>query len=602
MTNRELEQRLKDAVSHATPDLKAEILAACEKGKVIPMTQAEVKTKKRGFIPWIAAGAAACVAAVCLTVGIGVFGGGGPDFIDPIVTLDVNPSISLEVDEKERVVQADALNADAQTIMGSMELEGVQLDVAVNALIGSMLKNGYLSDAQNAILVSLQNGDQELQDKVTGYVGGALGNGSYAILSQMVTGDETLSSMASQYGISLGKASLIREMTAQDATLTAQTLAPLSVGEITLIANSRGLSLNGLVQSGETSMVSYISEEEAKAAAFAHAGVQESDASYVGVRFDTEDGLIVYEVKFFAGTTEYEYDINASTGAIVKVEKEIKNQAGQNTGSSSAPTTPDSSGSAGTDSNSGGSAGGTTGTTSKPTTPPQGNSGSGRISEAEAKAAALKHAGVSESSVTGYWVELDYDDGRVKYELEFYVGSTEYDYDIDAATGAVLKAEQTQHNGYGGSQQGSSTISEAEAKTAALNHAGVSAGSVSGYRSKLDYDDGLRRYEIEFYAGGVEYEYEIDASSGAVLKAERSQKAVQGGSNTVSVSEAQAKAAALKHAGVSEGEISRYKVELDREDGRMVYEIEFNVGWMEYEYEIDASNGSVLKADMDWDD
>ena len=117
MANRELERRLKDAASHVTPDLKAEILAACEKGKVIPMTQAEVKTKKRGFIPWIAAGAAACVAAVCLTVGIGVFGGGGPDFIDPIVTLDVNPSISLEVDEKERVVQADALNADAQTIM-----------------------------------------------------------------------------------------------------------------------------------------------------------------------------------------------------------------------------------------------------------------------------------------------------------------------------------------------------------------------------------------------------------------------------------------------------------------------------------------------------
>lgn len=55
MANRELERRLKDAASHVTPDLKAEILAACEKGKVIPMTQAEVKTKKRGFIPLIAA-------------------------------------------------------------------------------------------------------------------------------------------------------------------------------------------------------------------------------------------------------------------------------------------------------------------------------------------------------------------------------------------------------------------------------------------------------------------------------------------------------------------------------------------------------------------
>ncbi len=595
MKHRQMKRRLKEAVHHAVPDnLKEGILTACEneKGRILPMTQAEPQ-KKRGFIPWIAAAATLCVAAVCIAVGFGLFGG-RIDHIDPIVTLDVNPSLSLEVDEKEKVVAADALNTDAQTILGTMELEGVNLDVAVNAIIGSMLKNGYLSDAQNSILVSLQNGDQALQDKITGYVSGALGNGSYAILSQLVTEDEALASMAERYGITLGKASLIREMTAQDATLAAETLAPLSVGEITLIANSRGLTLQGLEQSGETSLASYISREEAMQAAFAHAGVAQSDASYVHIQFDTEDGVMVYEVEFYAGTTEYEYDINASTGAVVKVEKEANRPA---SGVTSTPGASDSSSAPGQSATSSAS-----GATSPSSAPAQGNASSGVISEAEAKAAAFQHAGVDESGVSGYRSEMDSDDGRLKYEIEFYVGNVEYDYEIDAATGAVLKAEQSQH---GGNQGGASaTITEAQAKAAAFEHAGVNESSVSGYRYELEYDDGLQKYEIKFYADGVEFDYEIDAATGAVLKAQRSQQAVvsPGASGNVAVSEAEAKATALKHAGVSESDISRYQIELDRDDGRVVYEIEFHAGRTEYDYEIDATTGAVLKADIDLDD
>ena len=77
MKHREMKRRLKAAVSHAVPDnMKEGILTACEneKGRVLPMTQAEAR-KKRGFIPWIAAAAAACVALACIAVGYSFFGG-----------------------------------------------------------------------------------------------------------------------------------------------------------------------------------------------------------------------------------------------------------------------------------------------------------------------------------------------------------------------------------------------------------------------------------------------------------------------------------------------------------------------------------------------
>ena len=64
-------------------------------------------------------------------------------------------------------------------------------------------------------------------------------------------------------------------------------------------------------------------------------------------------------------------------------------------------------------------------------------------------------------------------------------------------------------------QAASSGISVDKAKQIALSHAGVSGASFT--KVKLDTDDGVRVYEIEFKVGNVEYEYEINASSGAII-------------------------------------------------------------------------------------
>ena len=64
------------------------------------------------------------------------------------------------------------------------------------------------------------------------------------------------------------------------------------------------------------------------------------------------------------------------------------------------------------------------------------------------------------------------------------------------------------------------TVDESKAQEIALAHAGVKAADATITKSKLDYDDGRQVYEIEWYANGAKYDYEIDAATGTVLKAE----------------------------------------------------------------------------------
>ena len=323
MDERELEQRLRTAVEHAAPDPLDRILAACgpQAGTVLPF---EAAKKKRRWAPL--AVAAALVVMCCGAFGISSWR--GANTVDSVVMLDVNPSLSMEVSAQERVLSVTPFNQDAETILGDMDLTGTDLDVAVNALIGSMLQNGYLSDIQNAILVSVENQDAaksaQLQQHLTDTINSVFQGGSLegAVLSQTVTESADLNALAQQYGISVGKASLIQEVIAQDSTLTFASLAPLSVNEIALIAESRHLATQSVTQTGTASTKAYITAEEAKNAALAHAGIAESSVAQLEIEFDSEDGLMVYEVEFYAGGTEYDYDINARTGEVVNFSRE----------------------------------------------------------------------------------------------------------------------------------------------------------------------------------------------------------------------------------------------------------------------------------------
>lgn len=158
-------------------------------------------------------------------------------------------------------------------------------------------------------------------------------------------------------------------------------------------------------------------------------------------------------------------------------------------------------------------------------------------------------------------------------------------------------------------------IGTAKAKSIALEHAEISEKEAVFVRVKLERDDGRYVYEVEFYSGNTEYDYEIDAISGDILEHDReienykipaknkkSNKSVKQAETGDYIGEAEAKEIALSKAGLSESQVRKIEVKLDREDGKMVYEVDFKSGRMEYEYEIDAISGEILKSDVEYDD
>lgn len=546
MDNEMMEARIRRLAEHTAPDQLSGILEACEarKGNVITMNEINNnnKKKKNRFVP---IAVAAALVLVCLGGYLGYsYGSAAADpgvtgnivepsavpsaapsdaVVDSIITLDVNPSLNIIVDAADKVIEVQPLNDDARTVIGDMDFAGSDLDVTVNALIGSMLMNGYLDDIRNSILVSVANGDtakaESLQQQVSDMINSAVGEGGFeaSVLTQTVTYTSETASLAQQYGISEGKAELILKVVAADPTLTVESLAPLSVNDISLIANSRGLSDSSVSQTGTASSKAYISVDDAKSAAYAHAGVSASDVTFVKTDFDSEHGVMVYEVEFYAGSVEYEYDINAQTGEVVKYSRESKTAVIPSTSTTT--------------------------------------SGS-YIGEAAAKTAALSHAGVSEADVCWLQADFDRDDGVYVYELEFSANGLKYDYNVNALTGEIVKFEQEQTgnlagngngssgtnagtgvnagtgtnagtgsqsgNGYGssGTVSTSDFIGEAAAKSAALSNAGVSESEVTRIKCELDRDHGSYKYEIEFSVGRMEYDYEVDAYTGAILKAE----------------------------------------------------------------------------------
>lgn len=568
MTDRSMEQALRTALEHAAPNDVESVLLRCDdrKGNVIPMTnQTNHANTNRKPLRLAALAAAACLV---LAIGGGSIYYNRSQTVASIVSLDVNPSIELVLNRSERVLRATALNEDATAVLDGMDLKGATLDVAVNALMGSLLKNGYVDELANSILITVEDDDQaraaQLESQLTETVNAVMTSSSIngAILSQIVSQDQTLQQQADAYGISLGKAQLIQQLVDQNPTLTFESLAGKSVNDLNLLLSSQATTL-AVNSTGSASDGAYIGAEVAKNAALAHAGLTADQVTVSRVDFDMEDGRMVYEVEFWAGDVEYEYDVDAATGEILKNQTErYTASAGQN------------------------------------------NS----IDQNAAKTAALSSFGLSESQAEGIVAFPSYDDGKFVYKVKFWTGSTEYYCAVDGS-GQIVKSEKKEHSSTGSTASSSGTdVGLEAAKTAALNHAGLSASQVSGLTAKLDWDDGQRVYEVEFWQGSTEYEYEINAD-GTVRQYESeahatptvaaAATAATAGNSAASsdIGEAGAKTAALTAAGLTEDKVQNLFIERDWDDGRIQYDVKFLAGSTQYEYEIDGTTGSILKGE-----
>ena len=401
MTNEKMEQRLAAALEKTAPDDVNGVLSRCEerKGTVIPMT-----TKKMANRKWTTL-VAACLAVMLL-------GGGGVFYqranaVASVVSLDVNPSIELKVNRSEKVLSCTPLNEDAKAILADMsngaDLKGAKLDVAVNAIVGSLVRNGYLDSISSAIMISVEDKNtaraEKLQRELTSTVDGVLqtSEAKAAVLTQTLTQDAGREQQARENNISTGKAALVNHVLALNSALKFDALAKLSVEE-----------LKDLAEAGAPAMpIGTDKAMDLAAAAFGKASAAKMAYSAVDPELDESPAHYEVEIKSQSGE-EFEYKLDAYTGAILESKREAED------GTETPAVQP-----------------------SRPE-PPAAVQG---IGYAKAKSIALNHAGVSENQAYDMDIELDDEDATLVYEVEFKSGNMEYCYEINAATGAILKHE-----------------------------------------------------------------------------------------------------------------------------------------------------------------
>ena len=320
-----------------------------------------------------------------------------------------------------------------------------------------------------------------------------------------------------------------------------------------------------LVAKGESleKETSSITLESAKEAALSDAGVERSEAVFTKAKLEAADAGSVYDIEFYTSNATYEYEILEHTGAIYNKSK--KAYLADGTGDPGQKAQAEEPGGANTAEKN-----------------RQGNSMADGTGSLEKDMQGNTAAGGTEVSGT------DVQGGAVA-----------------EASAGTAQAEEP----------GDGQISLEKAKGIVLADAGLANGDVTFTKAKLDYEDGIAVYDIEFYTAAYEYEYEVNASTGGIRSkdkeiledrenehpeaAEHTGAAENPGNAVSEISVDQAKYIAASHTGFPVSDVDFSKVKLEKDDGMVIYEIEFYRNGIEYEYEINAITGEILKYDSE---
>lgn len=477
MKREEIEKKLDTAVSGMIPEDMfkriSENIVSVDAERIEKGMKKKFNIFGKGFI---GVAVAACVLFAVGVVGVPYYGN---NYVpDSHVDIDVNPGVEIVTNKKNKVLEVQSTNQDGAAVIDGMNLKNTELKVAVNALIGSMVQKGYIQNDNTGILVTVRNDNEDKANKVKAEVlndinTALLTNSVQAtVINQTVKTTVDAKKFAAENNISIGKAVFVLNLAAKDASLDAKELAKMKVSEIASLVVQKGIDIRDIVD------------------------------------YDSDDSIWENIADAIEDIDEDAREKGIATSAAVE------NSTAAATTPQPAPTQPAA-------------------TVAPATTAAQSNNTAGDIGIEKANEIAISHAGLSSGSVSFVKAKIDTEDGVKVYDIEFYSGNSEYDYEINSATGAIVSFDQdienyeiptqpaaptqaaTQPQTAAPTQAASSVISVDKAKQIALSHAGVSGASFT--KVELDTDDGVRVYEIEFKVGNVEYDYDIDATSGAII-------------------------------------------------------------------------------------
>ena len=401
-----MEKELQEAVQNLIPnDLFTRITAELDskeegaKMEKVLVRRIERKSTSPG-LKTVMQLAAACVALVLLVGGIFYYRGNL--MVDSLVDLDVNPGIELLTNQKNRVLEAYATNGDGDKVLSGMDLQNVDLQVALNAIVGSMVQQGYMTKDTKGVLVTVQNKDQKKADNLRKLVVKEMEialsteDMNAAVFHQVISiQNNNASAFARKNNISLGKAVFVLNLANKASSLNAKELAKMKISEIAKLVADKNIDIRDIIEyDSDDSLWENIAD--------AIEDINEGDDDYI-VATTQQESTQAVQVQ----PTE--------TKAVAQTETQAATQTQPQTHAQTQPQT-------------------------KLQTNAQPQTG-GRISADKAKAIAFGHAGVSAGQVRELSVEYD-DDGV--YEIDFKVGNTEYDYEIGAVDGSIRKANVEQ--------------------------------------------------------------------------------------------------------------------------------------------------------------
>ena len=273
----------------------------------------------------------------------------------------------------------------------------------------------------------------------------------------------------------------------------------LTGAALSLAVAMTGCGGKPVINQQPSSQEQLISMEAAQEVALKAANIAAEDAAISATTLNEAAGTSCYKVEFTSGDYAYAYTVNAETGAVMEMSSREKNAVDTQAQTEATVPTADSA-------------------TTQSSAVATAQTVTGTVDEEMAQKIALEHAGVKATDATITKSKLDYEGRRQVYEIEWYADGKKYDYEIAVDTGEILSsAYDEKTSGLSVSNSSNVTVSEADAKQTAL-------GRVSGatqkdiYEWKFDYDDGRPEYEGKIIYGGTEYDFTIDASSGAVIE------------------------------------------------------------------------------------
>ncbi len=378
-----------------------ELIVSAEKGRII--------SKKPS---WMKLGA---LAAAFVLIFTGVFAVlmSNTFAANTIVALDVNPSMEIEINKNEKIIEVRALNEDAEKILSELELKNVDLNTGVSAIIGAMVQNGYLTIDQNSILVSVKGDNKNsdaLQKQISESIASLLGNKNIdaSVITQPYDENKEAEQKAKENNISVAKATLIGRVLDAGITdsngvpYTYEALAQMSINELKLLIESKALNVGGIDSTGHASSGKYISKDAAISSALTHAGFARDQISRLETEMDFEKGKMLYEIEFVFNGIEYDYEIDATDGTIIKSKQELVDKDDNDEVITEVPA----------------------------------------LDRNAAIDKALFDASLTRDQVRELEVELEKKNGVLIYEIDFETSKFEYEYKINATDGTIIKSEK----------------------------------------------------------------------------------------------------------------------------------------------------------------